>query len=326
MSNGIVLNHLSLLFDNKVEANKGLLTFFKVLQICKQSGLKFLLIDEDQDKSLMGLKLSQGYFVRDWFNSSKNIPELNEWVRFFKNIETKQPLFDTVDLENLDYAIEVGLKSEPTGVDVLLAAYYFQTFLASFTAQRLWSKPQICVWVHTLSDEIEEKYCKISNLYNEESIEFHRPELVQRRNELISTARNLWEERDNLFPHLKLLSNQIGTALLNWSTHKEIFYKARDSLNVLETFCTKWQAGEYENFKCQYLNDLGLDAEVTGESSSVATNPKLKKHRLFYLDDGRREYFELHIKLPFYYRMHFFADPKRKLIYVAYLGPHLPIS
>ncbi len=53
MSHGIVLNHHSLPFANIEDANKGLLLFLKILKTCRAAGLKILLLDEDQDKSLM---------------------------------------------------------------------------------------------------------------------------------------------------------------------------------------------------------------------------------------------------------------------------------
>ena len=123
MSNGIVLNHHSLPFASKEDADEGLLAFFTVLKVCRTAGLKILLIDEDQDKSLMGLELANGYFVRNWLASASKVAELADWCRFLKSLETKQPLFETVDIETLGDVLEVGLPGEDTGKAVLLAAF-----------------------------------------------------------------------------------------------------------------------------------------------------------------------------------------------------------
>lgn len=40
MSNGIVLNHHSLPFASKEDADNGLLAFFNVLKVCRTAGLK----------------------------------------------------------------------------------------------------------------------------------------------------------------------------------------------------------------------------------------------------------------------------------------------
>ncbi|WP_373883446.1 hypothetical protein ACEQ85_04905 [Acinetobacter pittii] len=325
MTHGIVFNHHSLPYSSKEDADDGLLAFFKVIKTCRLAGLKILLVDDDQDKSLMGLELSKGYFISSWYAWANKNPDLIEWCRFLRSIETKQPLFDTVDLNTFEETVEIGLSGESTGKRVLLAAYMCNTFLTSFTALTVWAHPYIDVWIFELDAQPEQKENKLMNLYNDTSLKIHAEKLKQQRNQLINSAKELWEQRTDLFPHLVLLSNQVGTALQSWSARQDIFIKARDALNILEEFCTKWKNGEYSEYRHEYLRELQLQAEVSGESTSVATNPKKKKERMFWLDDGREVYCENHIKLPDYYRLHFYPDALRKCIYVAYLGPHLTL-
>lgn len=325
MSNGIVLNHHSLPFASKEDADKGLLAFFTVLKVCRTAGLKILLVDEDQDKSLMGLELANGYFVRNWFASASKVAELTDWCRFLKSLETKLPLFETVDIESVGNTVEIGLLGESSGKPVLLAAFYFETFLASFTALAAWANSHIKVWVFDLDATPEQRDEALLNLSDSASLGVHGDELKQRRNALLSSAKDIWLQRADLFPHLTLLPNQIGTSLQGWSARQDVLLKARDALNVLESFSDKWLAGEYVEYRHEYLRDLGLAAEVSGESDSVANDPKKKKERMFWLDDGRQVYCENHIKLPDGYRLHFYADAANKRVYVAYLGPHLTL-
>ncbi|WP_404360211.1 hypothetical protein [Methylotuvimicrobium sp. KM1] len=325
MSNGIVLNHHSLPFSCKEDADKGILAFFNVLRVCRKAGFKILLVDEDQDKSLMGLELANGYFVRNWYASTSKSVELTDWCRFLKSLETKQPLFETVDIESVGDRVEVGLPGESSGKPVLLAAFYFETFLASFTALATWVDSHIKVWVFDLDTTPEQRDETVLNLSNTASLEAHGEELKQRRNALLDTAKDIWLQRMHLFPHLTLLPNQIGTVLQSWSARQDILIKARDALNVLESFCDKWLSDEYVEYRHEYLRYLGLAAEVSGESDSVNNDPKKKKERMFWLDDGRQVYCENHVKLSDGYRMHFYADAEKKRIYVAYLGPHLSL-
>ena len=325
MSNGIVLNHHSLPFASKEDADKGLLAFFTVLKVCRTAGLKILLVDEDQDKSLMGLELADGYFVRNWFASASKIEELTDWCRFLKSLETKQPLFENVDLESISDTVEVGLPREDSGKSVLLAAFYFETFLASFTALAAWANSHIKVWIFDLEATPDQREEILLNLSGSASLEAHGDELKQRRNALLNTAKDIWLKRKELFPHITLLPNQIGTSLQGWSARTDVLFKARDALNVLESFGEKWLAGEYVEYRHEYLRDVGLAAEVSGESNSVNDDPKKKKERMFWLDDGRQVYCENHVKLPDGYRLHFYADSASKRIYVAYLGPHLTL-
>lgn len=325
MSNGIVLNHHSLPFSCKEDADRELLVFFRVLQVCRTAGLKILLVDEDQDKSLMGLELADGYFVRNWHASASKVAELTDWCRFLRSLETKQPLFEIIDLESVCNSVEVGLHEESSGKPVLLAALYFETFLASFTALATWVDSHIKVWVFEIDAKPDQRDEIILNLSNPSSLELHGGELKQRRNALLESAKNIWQQRTNLFPHLTFLANQIGTGLQNWSARQDILFKARDALNVMEIFCEKWLAGEYAEYRHEYLRDLGLAAEVSGESESVNIDPKKKRERMFWLDDGRKVYCENHVKLPDGYRMHFYCDIDKKRIHVAYLGPHLTL-
>lgn len=325
MSNGIVLNHHSLPFACKEDADNGLLAFFNVLKVCRTAGLKILLVDEDQDKSLMGLELANGYFVRNWFASASKVAELTDWCRFLKSLETKQLLFETVDIESIGGTVEVGLSGEASGKQVLLVAFYFETFLASFTALAAWVNSHIKIWVFDLDATPEQRDETLLNLSDSASLEAHGDELKQRRNALLSNAKDIWLQRTDLFPHLTLLPNQIGTSLHSWSARQDILIKARDALNVLELFCEKWLAGEYVEYRHEYLRNWGLAAEVSGESDSVQSDPKKKKERMFWLDDGRQVYCENHVKLPDGYRMHFYADSEKNRIYVAYLGPHLTL-
>lgn len=325
MSNGIVLNHHSLPFTCKEDADNGLLAFFNVLKICRKAGLKVLLVDKDQDKSLMGLELASGYFVRNWFASAKQVAELADCCRFLKSIETKQPLFQSVDIESVGDTIEVGLPGEGSGKSVLLAAFYFRTFLASFTALPDWANARINIWIFELDATPQQREGDILNLSNGDSLTAHGEELMLRRNSLLDNAKNIWLQRASLLPSITLLANQIGTALQGWSARSDILLKSRDALNILELFCVKWNAGEYVEYRHEHLRELGLAAEVSGESASVNEDARKKKERLFWLDDGRQVYCENHVKLPDGYRMHFYPDSARKRIYVAYLGPHLTL-
>lgn len=325
MSNGIVLNHHSLPFHCKENADSGVLVFLNVLKVCRKAGLKILLVHDDQDKSLMGLELADDYFVRSWYASAKYKSELTDWCRFLLSLETRQPLFEIVDVEPISDTFEVGVHGESKGKPVLLAAFHFETFLASFTALAAWTRPHIGVWVFELDATPGQREGSLLNLCDKASLAVHEEELLRRRNALLYNAKNIWLSRVELFPHLSLLGNQIGTALQNWSARQDVLFKARDALNVLEEFCPKWSAGEYAEYRHEYLRDLGLAAEVSGESPSVNNDPRKKKERLFWLDDGRQIYCENHVKLPDGYRMHFYPDSERKRIYVAYLGPHLTL-
>lgn len=324
MSNGIVLNHHSLPFSSQEEVEEGLLVFFKIINKCRQAGLKILLIDEDQDKSLMGLELARGYFVRDWFALASKNAELTDWRRLLRSLETKQPLFEVTDLESIGETVDVGLLGSSSGKPVLLAAFYYETFLISFKAMSTWAKSHIDVWVLNIEKDPDLIEDIVLNLSSEVCLETHKEELERRRNELLNSARDIWLQRADLFPNLTLLPD-LGSALQSWSARRDILLKSRDALNILQLFCEKWVEGVYADYQHNYLKDLGLAAEVSGESSSVYKDPDKRSERMFWLDNAQLVYCENHVKLPSGFRMHFYSDQIEKRIYVAYLGPHMTL-
>lgn len=216
------------------------------------------------------------------------------------------------------------MTGETTGKSVLLASYHLNIFLASFTALEAWLNNYIEVWVLALP-ALEERNVRLLNLSTCDSLVVHYEELKRRRNDLINTAKDIWIKRTELFPHITLLSNQMGQMLQGWSARSDILAKARNALYVLDLFCEKWQAGQYVEYRHEFLNCLGLAAEVSGESTSVSENQKKRKERMFWLEDAQHVYCENHVKLPSGYRMHFYVDSEHKRIYVAYLGPHLTL-
>ncbi|MCF6219357.1 MAG: hypothetical protein L3J62_10885 [Gammaproteobacteria bacterium] len=72
-----------------------------------------------------------------------------------------------------------------------------------------------------------------------------------------------------------------------------------------------------------HLATCGLSAEVSGESPSVRQDPKKKSEREFWLPKGRKVFCENHVKLQDGFRLHFYVSSTEKVIYIAYLGPHL---
>jgi hypothetical protein len=65
--------------------------------------------------------------------------------------------------------------------------------------------------------------------------------------------------------------------------------------------------------------------DFSDDSKTVQNIPKLKRHRMFMLPDGRTVFFGLHIKnFPAAMRLHFLPDYEAKKVYIGYFGKHLP--
>ncbi len=86
-----------------------------------------------------------------------------------------------------------------------------------------------------------------------------------------------------------------------------------------------YTSGKWKNNATFPIEDFskftGVDA--SDESETTKANPKLKGQRLFSIPDLGSTYCFHHIKISNTYRVHFYADPKTKKVYVAYVGKHL---
>jgi len=325
MSSELVFNHHSLPFINRESAQEGILTFLKTLKECRKYGLKILLLDKDQDKSLMRVKLADNYCVSDWFNQVKRDPLKSDWARLLRSLETQQPLFAHYLLGDVCDEVDVRWTTTDCECSVLVAAYVLETFIVSFVSSETWKLPAISVWVLDMRNGDDTEFNHgIENLSDDKSLNKHRELLTNRRDLFQTSAKDIWGNRNILFPNLTLIEYYIGSTLKNWSYPLSILEKTKNALDILEKFVAKWKTGKYTAYNHNHLQELGLGWEVSGESTTVKNDPDKRKERIVCLPDGRRVFCENHIKFPHGYRLYFFPDSQEKNIYVAKIRPHLP--
>lgn len=80
-----------------------------------------------------------------------------------------------------------------------------------------------------------------------------------------------------------------------------------------------WKGRFSEHDLCQRCN-----VNISDESDSVKQNPKKNYHRYFKIPRIGGQYCFLHIKEG-NLRIHIYPDEKSKIVYVPYIGPHLPL-
>lgn len=324
MTLALVFNHHSLPFSSQQYVIQEVGNFIKTVRACANYGFNLVLVDETQDSSLFGVELTQGYYFRDWFNWAKHQPEQRELLSAFRSLQTRRPLLLPEDEKQTDCRIEVGLIGAQQGLNTLLAAFWYKTFLISFSTSQPWNQPIIDVWVLDLDDNSTSSQSQqLFNLFDNASLQTHAFQLKRCRDERLTAGKDIWNNRDEFFPYLQLLENQIGNALKNWSHRNDILTKARDALVVMNDFVRCWRAGDYQDYQHQFLTECGLAAEVSGESPSVSNDSKKRSEREFWLPAGVKVYCEYHVKLPSGFRMHFYPHVSEKIIYVVYLGSHL---
>ena len=206
----------------------------------------------------------------------------------------------------------------------LKAASWNESPLVSFPSAVLWKESPLLILVRTLDqdEKIHEMGKEIINLYSLEVYEKYYPVFIKERNSLLKRALDLFSQWRNLFPYLAYCG-KVQEQLLGWSTSNTVLRQVLESLTALNTFCEKWNDGSIQEYTHERLRATGLNHKVSGESESVKNNETLKNERMFWLPNGRKIFFESHIKIAQGYRVHFYPDTSSRTIYIGYIGKHL---
>ena len=141
----------------------------------------------------------------------------------------------------------------------------------------------------------------------------------------ISSGKELYEQHKTLYPELELCG-KAQSQLTIWPHSHSILEQDKESLAVLNKFCEQWQQDIFPDYSHQKLRELGLNHQVSGESTTVKQTPKLLRFRQFYLPTGKKVDFKNHIKLSDGIRLHFYHETESRIIYIGYIGNHLPLS
>jgi hypothetical protein len=325
MTSSLVFNHHSLPFGVVSDADKAIPDFLKVCIKSQNMGFATIIVDNAVDPNWFRLELAKGYFWQDWYEKNKNTKNINI-IRAFRSIATKQPFFSIEDIEDDVDLFDVSF-NEDSSFSALRAAAWHEAPLASLPTRAPWLGSPLQVTVKTLDEagEIVNQLINILNFYSLESFENEVAALCQQRNSLVKSGKELFDMQEQLFPNLTFC----GTApqqLNQWSASKTILEQVKESLSSLNSFCEKWADETYDRYRHELLQEVGLNHKVSGESDKVMKDPRLRRQREFWLPEGRKEFFENHVKLSNGYRLHFFVDNQAKHIYVGHIGPHLKLS
>ena len=143
--------------------------------------------------------------------------------------------------------------------------------------------------------------------------------MFQRRKSklLISSGTELWNKREELFPHLifcESVKKQLEEARVSMQIQTVM-----NRIQILEDYFATYK-GEFDKEKvgygCRY------------ESESVQKDERLRNMRKFKTPYGEDVFFYWHISFPGNYpgRIHFLPDAKHNMGVIGYVGKHLPTS
>ncbi|MCX6579871.1 MAG: hypothetical protein NT166_06765 [Candidatus Aminicenantes bacterium] len=333
--NDLILNELSYPFKNKYDAIAGIKTFIETFGAASTLGLTRLRIHENIGKKLYRLEIAPGYYVSDWLNSpcdqqtaagetAKKEASPFDLRNRFREITANAPFitdYEPIEKEEFDRSsFEIALSGgETKAAEGLGTAFLLDTIAMSFLSGSFWDTCKIERLKRYVIKEDGgdyEEFVEVRHVSRPAHIETHRQWSDKKKRESLKTAGDLWDRREEFFPHLVLcgsIEQQLKTIIGIGSSY---FNQLIDRLKLLDAYAKNWTSGSFS--ESEVKKSYGLD--VSGESPY--TMKKYGNQRRFRLPDGRKEYFEMHIKTG-QLRFHFFPDEETHRIYVGYIGPHL---
>lgn len=324
MISDLVFNHHCLPFDGIEDADGCIPEFLKICIRLQNVGIRTLLVDESVDASWFRLCLAKGYYWQDWYG--KNLEKNRDLIRAFRSLATSQPLFRQEDFDlGLDF-FEVRFQGEAS-YSALRAAAWREVPVTGFPTRHPWNTSPLTLEVTSMGADgglfLVQK--DVVNFCSLEILEKEIQALLEKRNQGMDSGRRLYEKRKEFFPHLVFCGNAINQ-LRSWSQSPALLQQVKETLTALNTFCEQWQENMHRECSAESLRKAGLNHRMSGESESVMNRQDLRKEREFWLPEGRKEFFQNHIKLSQGFRIHFFQENATKTIYVGHIGPHLKLG
>ena len=283
--------------------------FSAFLKICQE--LKHRNNDNDfyYTDELMTEKIANAYTIYDWLKD-KNVPQKDK--QFFRTLLHRGHRIETGNFLESELLVELGDKDTVSAKGALMA-FEWDSYIVSFLSSELWEKE----WMEGkyVSINNDDEIVKVRNCGILDNVEYLIKNERKRKLLIISSGSELWEKREQLYPHLIFCESV-----------KKQLEKARVSIQI-QTIMKRIQI--LEDYFATYEGDFDKNKVGFGcriESESVKNDKELNLYRKFATPFGKEEYFYWHISFPGNYpgRIHFLPDPEHMVGIIGYIGKHLP--
>lgn len=306
-----ILNELSVSKLPSIQEARNVLNTFVETCINAKNLLNFetLRIPEEIG-SIYNIELSNGYPLSKWLHD--NDVDFDTRQRVYQII-ANPPLLKQSEVETNPLSYYYYQKQEVKG---FAAAAIINTLAVSFLTDNKLDNANIEIQ-HEFINEAEEIVAEniaVKHAVKKDHIVNHQAYFQQLRNESLQKCKQIWEQRNELFPNLVFCGKtkkQLITGLSSKYVH-QIF----DRLTSLNNYLRDWSVGEFN------VSDFVSKNNVDCSDESDCTIQKYGDERKFTIADGTSVYFRLHIKTGDL-RFHFYPDNQSKKAYIGYIGKHL---
>lgn len=309
----MILNELSMECDGKTLSEvDGIIS--KFLQVCHEISAKKSDREFYYTMDFLERKFIEGYGIYDWL---KNSGASHGEKAYLRSMINRKQIIEKTQYSGSEVVVDVnGAEKSAVGC---LAAYEAEECVVSMATNPCWDVDVIAAKYISLSEETElgEEEIEVGNCSCLEHVESMVREERERDLRMVSSGAELWEKRENIYPHL-VFCDSVRKQLLNVDNYLQI-KMIKKRLGILEKYFTTYE-GEFKK------EDLGHGCRE--ESESVTSSRDLRAMRTFVSPYGEEEFFSWHISFAgdFPGRIHFLPDAEHKVGIIGYVGKHLPTS
>lgn len=301
----VTFNELSLPFDEYDDVDEKFKVFFLLLEELKKNNLKkFRTVESFKNYDITNKLSFQQYFgqIKDKEFQRKIISFMNSGF-----VIIDSPLIKDEDVIQQEMILENQyFYNDEVNNSGLACADIWDTLSISFNSSVEWDSAFLDLKKETIlsNGNIEYRDIIIKHSSKIEHLENHKVflEKLEKENQLNINPNNFYENRNKLFKNNIILCSKIKEQIK--SLDVRVFRKVLSLLRDIDT-------------SKKSLNNF----TISGEGKTVKDNPKLRKMRVFDVDE-KAEFFEKHIKGFFSgYRVHYLEKDNK--IYIGYIGKHL---
>lgn len=306
----MVFNELSLRSPSSdILTARGLMSdLIQTLRKATQSGISRTLRTSGE---INFLELAPNYPVSRW----RNDPEVDrEEQRFFRTLQNKAPLWvdiaeeikDSFDLSDVWYQEDLA---QGLGFALLMDG-----LAISFNSDARWDNECLEIKVRRLDeageliDEIEE----VKHASQINHITVHAEWIKQRIQTNIKDGLDIWNRKEELFPHLSFCESVQGQ-LQNLNDEHPMLQLIKKKLVQLEEYSKNWSEGAFDP---DCLGNTSPESQITLQTE------KYQRERTFLCPDGENRLFNWHLKLS-NWRIYYFPQSAGEKIIIGYIGLHL---
>ncbi|MFD6731150.1 hypothetical protein ACFWDZ_08605 [Micromonospora aurantiaca] len=255
------------------------------------------------ERAFFDLNLGDDYSVREWAGDGRN----RDWLRYLLGMRQRAPFRDVApaDLRDGTEYFHDGRAAEGLGT-----AYQVGGLAVSLSLAEPWEETRLKLSQHGLAEddagtvEVTRTDVDVRHAARSEHVEQHRQWLCDSELTRIHTGVELWDARDDIFPHLRFLprvAHDLRRLTPAW------LHPVKERLAELELATAAWTPT--------------LDAAPQWRSKVTPESDTRKALCHFEDTDGTSQLFDWHARFtPGAGRLHFRMDRSRQQLVVAYIG------